>query len=582
MSIVSTLAEAEQDPAPSDPTTTEQALQVAGDAVEVTVDVLQFILAVALGGAIAFALGLIVFAIVRTILARRPGLKPFTQKVFSPFELLLIIVGAWFGFAFIVTRTWPIESAEPDWVMATHHAFLVAVILGGTWLVSRIVTGIKDILHHQIAESSARRALRVQTQMQILHRVILLTVWILGIAGVVLTFPGARAAGVSLLASAGLVSVVAGLAAQSVLGNIFAGLQLAFSDSIRVGDLVQYDGQTATVEEITLTYVVLSIWDGRRVIVPSSLMTTQSFENWTRRAPEMMGTVEWEVDWALPIDAARKQFNYLLSTTDLWNGEVGVLQIGGAVNSRLTLKAQLSAKDYGSLVDLQNYIRERMVQWIQREAPQAMPHLRTFQPDSLDFEREAQASEEAVIARVEAEKPVVYEPASAEPSVPSTGSTQIISPTEIQRIIVPGKEPHTGDTRDGYIHEAISSAVSRSGSEEEQTAKVRRVSAGIAFGSSTAALPQVVFDADRSPGSDDDVPFNDESDENRTTSGHESALFSGSPAADARRKSMEGPGEEVYLEREERLRKAEEARSNADEEDRIHGRPRDSEPNSGK
>ena len=126
-----------------------------------------------------------------------------------------------------------------------------------------------------------------------------------GIAAILMTFPGARTAGASLFASAGLLSVIAGLAAQSALGNVFAGLQLAFTDAIRVEDVVIVGGEWGRIEEITLTYVVVHVWDDRRLVLPSTYFTTTPFQNWTRKESAVLGSVEMDVDWTVPFDEMR-------------------------------------------------------------------------------------------------------------------------------------------------------------------------------------------------------------------------------------------------------------------------------------
>ena len=381
----------------------------AAEAVETTFDVLQLIAGLAIGFIAGFLVAFILLALLRIFPARNPQLRPVYSATSKKIVVLLSLIGAWTGADYSLSR---LESAAaPNWLGKIDHIFLILIILATTWLIVGMVNGVVGIIHAAIRQSSARRAKRVQTQTQILQRVIVVGIWLLGIAGVLLTFPGARAAGASVLASAGVVSVVAGLAAQTTLSNVFAGLQLAFSDSLRVGDIVYYQGAYTSVEEITLTYVVLEVWDGRRIIVPSTKMVTEPFENWTRRAPEMTGEVIWEVDWDLPITAARKQLEYLLSQTDLWNGKTGILQIKAAENYRLRMRAVVSAKDSATLTDLQNYVREKMVQWIQEEAPQAIPHIRKCGGNAADFQAAQEETLRKMAARLDKEKPVLYLPA---------------------------------------------------------------------------------------------------------------------------------------------------------------------------
>src|SRR3712207_6783548 len=191
-----------------------------------------------------------------------------------------------------------------------------------------------------------------------------------------MTFPGARAAGTSLFASAGVVSVIAGLAAQSTLANVFAGLQLAFTDAIRVDDVVVVEGEWGRIEEITMTYVVVHLWDDRRLIMPSTYFTTTPFQNWTRRAADLLGTVELDLDWSVPVDEMRQELTRLLESTDLWDHRVGVLQVTEATGGYVRVRALASAVDAPTLFDLRCHVREELVDWLQRTHPGALPRAR--------------------------------------------------------------------------------------------------------------------------------------------------------------------------------------------------------------
>src|SRR3712207_3167437 len=166
-----------------------------------------------------------------------------------------------------------------------------------------------------------------------------------------MTFPGARAAGTSLFASAGVLSVVAGLAAQSSLANVFAGLQLAFTDAMRGDDVVVVGGERGRIEEITMTYIVVHLWDDRRLILPSTYFTTTPFQNWTRRQADLLGTVEMDLDWSVPVDEMRQELTRLLEASDLWDGRVGVLQVTEATGGYVRVRALASARDAPTLFD---------------------------------------------------------------------------------------------------------------------------------------------------------------------------------------------------------------------------------------
>jgi len=206
---------------------------------------------------------------------------------------------------------------------------------------------------------------------------------VVGAAAILLTFPEARTIGASLLASAGLVSIVAGLAAQTSLANVFAGMQIAFTDAIRVDDVVVVDGEWGRIEEITMTYVVVHVWDDRRLIMPSTYFTTTPFQNWTRRAADLLGTVELDLDWDVPVEALRDELSRLLEATDLWDQRVGILQVTEATGGYVRLRALASAADAPTLFDLRCYVREGLVDWLQEHAPTALPRTRVERVEAV-------------------------------------------------------------------------------------------------------------------------------------------------------------------------------------------------------
>src|SRR5699024_10342390 len=211
--------------------------------------------------------------------------------------------------------------------------------------------------------------------------VIVAAVWTVAFAAILLTFPGMRAFGASVLASAGIISVVAGLAAQTTLANTFAGMQLAFTDAIRVGDVVIVEEEYGRIEEITLTYVVVHIWDDRRLILPSTYFTATPFENWTRRGTDLLGTVSFDLDWRVPLGAMRAELRSLLAASELWDGRSGSLQVIDSTAGLIRPRVTISASDSGRLWDLQCYIREGLVEWLQSVAPEALPRTRVTTQD---------------------------------------------------------------------------------------------------------------------------------------------------------------------------------------------------------
>ena len=261
---------------------------------------------------------------------------------------------------------------------AVLHLLIILFIAGFAWLVAALLLVLEDLAlarwRTDVPDNLKRR--RLKTQVVMLRRVTVAAIVIITLGVVLMTFPGIRALGASVLASAGLISVIAALAAQSTLGNVFAGLQLAFSDAVRVDDVVVVEGEWGRVEELTLTYVALQIWDDRRLLLPTSYFTTKPFQNWTRTGSAVLGTAEIDVDWSTPIEPVRAELRAVCEGSELWDGRVCVLQMTDAVGGMIRLRALVSAHDAPTLWDLRCLVRERLVTWVWQHQPGSVPRVR--------------------------------------------------------------------------------------------------------------------------------------------------------------------------------------------------------------
>jgi small-conductance mechanosensitive channel len=315
----------------------------------------------------AYLLGVVVsWALLR--IGRRSGvICDIAELTRMPLRSALVV----FGSSIAVQRT--SDPGSDGWRGWLDHTLLILLIATLTWLAVSLV---------QVAERRAisrygggdveisdedRQWRRIRTQVAVLRRLATALVVILGGAAILMTFPRFSDIGTTVFASAGVLSVVAGLAAQTSLGAVFAGMQIAFSGAIRVGDVVQLeDGQWwGRIEEITLSYVVVRLWDERRLVLPCTYFTTEPFENWTRSATEIMGTVEFDVDFSVPLDEMRAELDRLLAESDLWDGRRGVLQVTDAVGGMVRVRIVVSAPNAGALFDLRCAVREGMVSWVQ-------------------------------------------------------------------------------------------------------------------------------------------------------------------------------------------------------------------------
>ncbi len=219
---------------------------------------------------------------------------------------------------------------------------------------------------------------KVHTQYNILVRIAVFTIILIATAVTLMTFEGVRSIGISLFASAGVAGLIIGLAAQKALGTILAGLQIAITQPIRIDDVVIVEGEWGWIEEINLTYVVVRIWDLRRLVVPSTYFLDQPFQNWTRTSADILGTVFIYTDYTMPIAPLREELTRLLEMNPLWDRKVNVLQVTDAREDTLEIRALMSSASSPRAWDLRVHVREKLVEFIQREYPECLPRTRVL------------------------------------------------------------------------------------------------------------------------------------------------------------------------------------------------------------
>ncbi|MER5751101.1 mechanosensitive ion channel domain-containing protein [Streptomyces sp. NPDC002088] len=257
---------------------------------------------------------------------------------------------------------------------------LTLVLIGSAaWLVIRIAAAIVETSYSRYARAhrDPARVRRVRTQVSLIMRVVSAVVGVVAAATMLLTFPAMRAAGASLLASAGILGIVAGVAAQSTLSNMFAGLQIAFGDMVRIGDTVVVDGEWGTVEEITLTFLTVRTWDERRITMPVSYFTSKPFENWSRGTPQMTGIVYWHLDHAAPVEAMREKLRDILRECPAWDGRDYGVAVTDSTPNTIQVRALVTAKDADDIWTVRVTVREQMIRWLSAEHPYALPRVNT-------------------------------------------------------------------------------------------------------------------------------------------------------------------------------------------------------------
>lgn len=272
----------------------------------------------------------------------------------------------------------PVIGLRDALLAPAEHALGLVLIAVSAWLLLRGIGVAQDAAMRRftIEMKDNLHARSKRTQATVLARVASVTVVVLAMAAILLTFEGARTVGASLLASAGVAGLIAGVAARSTLGNLVAGVQIAFTEPIRLDDVVVVEGEWGRIEELTLTYVVVRIWDNRRLVLPTTYFVEQPFQNWTRSNAQVLGAVNLHLDYTTPVDDVRAELKRVLDTSDKWDGDAWVLQVIAATEHTIEVRALMSAEDAPTSWDLRCEVREQLVRFLQEDHPRSLPRLR--------------------------------------------------------------------------------------------------------------------------------------------------------------------------------------------------------------
>lgn len=273
-----------------------------------------------------------------------------------------------------------------DAARAVDHSILLVLIASMAWLVIRIVHAVMRAVVSGVEDSrgfASTRAKRARTQVMLVNRVVTAVAVVIALGWMLFTFDAVRGIGAGVLASAGLIGIIAGVAAQKAIGNLFSGVILAFGDALHVDDVIVVDGYWGKVEDLTLNTVVVRVWDGRRLILPVSYFTERTYENWTIRNEAIIGTVLLRVDWTVPVADLRARFSEFVQAHPLWDGEMWNLAVTDVQeNGLIEVRAAMSAADGSASWDLRCDVREYLVSWIRENHPDSLPRMRTgFLPE---------------------------------------------------------------------------------------------------------------------------------------------------------------------------------------------------------
>jgi small-conductance mechanosensitive channel len=260
------------------------------------------------------------------------------------------------------------------------HILSLWFIAAVAWLMTKTIYMFTEILisHAKIEQKDNLKARQLETQLITIRRVIDVVITFIAVSIMLLTFDQIRKVGISLLASAGAVGVIMGFAAQKTLGNLFAGIQIAIAQPIRIDDVVIVENEWGWIEEITLTYVVVRIWDLRRLIVPISYFLEKPFQNWTRTSADLLGSVYIYVDYTIPVRQIRDQVKVILDSSIKWDRKVWSLQVTDAGRQTLELRALMSAPDSSTAWDLRCEVREKLIGYLQENFPHSLPRTRVM------------------------------------------------------------------------------------------------------------------------------------------------------------------------------------------------------------
>ncbi|MCU4745047.1 MULTISPECIES: mechanosensitive ion channel family protein [unclassified Streptomyces] len=335
-------------------------------------DVLRPLLVI--GGTVALTLlmGWLIDRALRAADARHPETRLWSllRSCQPPLQVLLASGAVQISYA-----VWELSLGKGDVVPKILATLTIA---SAAWLAIRAADAVAEntLVRYEARTEDLARVRQFRTQLTMLRRVVTTILAIVASAvAILLVFPDLRALGTSMLASAGVIGVIAGVAAQSMLGNLFAGLQIAFGESVKIGDTVVVDGEWGTVEELSLAFLTIRIWDDRRLTMPVSYFNSRPYENWSRGGHEITATVYLHLDHATPIPALRKRLQeFLLGRAD-WDGRVWSLVVTDSTPTTIQVRAAMSAKDSGDAWTLRCAVREELIAWLRDHHPHALPRV---------------------------------------------------------------------------------------------------------------------------------------------------------------------------------------------------------------
>ncbi|MBN2195522.1 MAG: mechanosensitive ion channel [Polyangiaceae bacterium] len=284
----------------------------------------------------------------------------------------------WLGPLLGIYLVFPLITLPERTLADLRHGLLIAVIFGAGWALAKTVQSAEDVVRRRLeaTDSDNLRARQLFTQTRGLRNILSFLISVLTVGAALVTFESVRQIGAGLLASAGVAGVVIGFAAQRSIATVVAGVQIAIAQPIRIDDVVIVEGEWGWIEEITLTFVVVRIWDLRRLVVPITYFIEKPFQNWTRVSADLLGTIELTLDFSVPVDAIRGELTRILEASPYWDRKVNNVQVTGTTDRAMVVRPLFGARNSGDQWNLRCEVREKLIAFVNERYPGALPRLR--------------------------------------------------------------------------------------------------------------------------------------------------------------------------------------------------------------
>ncbi|MBO8093575.1 MAG: mechanosensitive ion channel [Prosthecochloris sp.] len=324
--------------------------------------------------ATALLLYLLSGPLIRRVIIR---LRRSLRQLSVPFELLIVPSRTTFVLA-VMLMFLPSLPVSPPLLAVVNHLLVIAFILVFAWLSMRLLRVLSSLVlgKYEVSEINNLEARRVTTHLELIRKILDVIIIVIAVSAALMTFDAVRQVGISVLASAGVAGIILGFAAQKSIATLIAGIQIAVTQPIRIDDVVIVENEWGRIEEITLTYVVVRIWDQRRLVVPISHFLDKPFQNWTRSSAELIGTVYLYADYRVDVDALRNELQRILESTPLWDRRASGLQVTGATDRCVELRALVSAANSSDTWELRCFVREKLLAYLQNSQPESLPRTR--------------------------------------------------------------------------------------------------------------------------------------------------------------------------------------------------------------